>query len=396
MRINRGEGNKHVVVLGAELRRLLVGIASKARLALGIKRENHRGDIALSIAGSRILHIRRQALGVRRVRKNEPPCRLVPVGAAAIAGILGMGMEIDGSDLGEIDHERRLTNAIQVKPLYGGAVIQYNKRQSGMRDISMADGSDSGSAIRLEVEDGIATLAFNRPEKRNAINEAMVNALDDFFSNPPDDVTAVILTGSGGHFCAGLDLAEHESRTPVENVYHSREWHRVTEQIEFGGLPVISVLTGAVIGGGLEIAASTHVRIAEPSARFQLPEGRRGIFVGGGAAVRVGNLLGADRMREMMLTGRVYDAEKGAALGLAHYAVDEGQGRQLARELARKISDNAQFSNFLMIQAIPRINDVSRGAGLFTESLAAAISQSTDEAKEGLRAFLEKRPPKFR
>ena len=307
-----------------------------------------------------------------------------------------MGMEIDGSDLGEIDHERRLTNAIQVKPLYGGAVIQYNKRQSGMRDISMADGSDSGSAIRLEIEDGIATLAFNRPEKRNAINEALVNALDDFFSNPPDDVTAVILTGSGGHFCAGLDLAEHENRTPVENVHHSREWHRVTEQIEFGGLPVISVLTGAVIGGGLEIAASTHVRIAEPSARFQLPEGRRGIFVGGGAAVRVGNLLGADRMREMMLTGRVYDAEKGAALGLAHYSVDEGQGMQLARELARKISDNAQFSNFLMIQALPQINDMSRGEGLFTESLAAAISQATDDAREGLRAFLEKRPPKFR
>ena len=260
----------------------------------------------------------------------------------------------------------------------------------------MADGSNSGPAIRLEIEDGIATLAFNRPEKRNAINEALVNALDDFFSNPPDDVTAAILTGSGGHFCAGLDLAEHESRTPVENVHHSREWHRVTEQIEFGGLPVISVLTGAVIGGGLEIAASTHVRIAEPSARFQLPEGRRGIFVGGGATVRVGDLLGADRMREMMLTGRVYDAEKGAALGLAHYSVDEGQGMQLARELARKISDNAQFSNFLMIQAIPRINDMSRGEGLFTESLAAAISQATDDAREGLRAFLEKRPPKFR
>ena len=107
----------------------------------------------------------------------------------------------------------------------------------------MADGSNGGSVIRLEIEDGIATLAFNRPEKRNAINEALVNALDDFFSNPPDDVTTVILTGSGGHFCAGLDLAEHESRGPVENVHHSREWHRVTEQIELGGLPVISVLT---------------------------------------------------------------------------------------------------------------------------------------------------------
>ena len=399
VRIHRGEGNQYVVVFGAKLSYLFVGIASKACLVFRIDWKNHSGDIALSIVGRCFLHCRQHSFGTRRVLEISRHAGLelaVPFIAAIIAGLFGVGVEIDGSDLGKIDHERRLANAIQGKPLYGRTVIQYNKRRLEIRDIAMADGSNSGSVIRLEIEDGIATLAFNRPEKRNAINEALVSALDDFFSNPPEDVTAVILTGSGGHFCAGLDLAEHESRGPVENVYHSREWHRVTEQIEFGGLPVISVLVGAVIGGGLEIAASTHVRIAEPSVRFQMPEGRRGIFVGGGATVRVGNLLGADRMREMMLTGRVYDAENGAALGLAHYAVDEGQGMPLAREIAQKISDNAQFSNFLIIQAIPRINDMSRGEGLFTESLAAAMSQATDEAKEGLRAFLEKRPPKFR
>ena len=168
------------------------------------------------------------------------------------------------------------------------------------------------------------------------------------------------------------------------------------DQIEFGGLPVISVLAGAVIGGGLEIAASTHVRIAEPSVRFQLPEGRRGIFVGGGATVRVGKILGPDRMREMMLTGRVYGADDAAALGLAHYVLGDGQAMRLARELAQKISDNASFANYLMIQAIPRISDMSHGDGLFTESLAAAMSQTTEEAREGLRAFLEKRSPKFR
>ena len=260
----------------------------------------------------------------------------------------------------------------------------------------MPTDSENASVIKRKIEDDIAKVSFNRPDKRNAVNNELIEALDAFFSNPPDGVKAVILTGSGGHFCAGLDLAEHESRTPVENVHHSRDWHRVMDQIEFGGLPVISILTGAVMGGGLEIAASTHVRIAEPSVRFQLPEGRRGIFVGGGATVRVGKLLGPDRMREMMLTGRVYGAEDGEALGLAHYAVGEGQAMQLARDLARKISDNAQFANYLMIQAIPRISDMSRGEGLFTESLAAAISKTTVEAKEGLRAFLEKRPPKFR
>ena len=260
----------------------------------------------------------------------------------------------------------------------------------------MSNGGSKTSAIRLEIEGDIATLTLNRPEKRNAMNDAFVAELDAFFTSPPKGVNAVILTGSGGHFCAGLDLAEHEERDPIDGVYHSRNWHRVLDAIEFGGLPVISALTGAVIGGGLEIAAATHVRIAEPSVRFQLPEGRRGIFVGGGATVRVGRLLGADRMREMMLTGRTYGSEEGTALGLAHYSVGEGEALPLANKLARKIADNAPFSNYLMIQALPRISNMSQADGFFTESLAAAMSQTSDGAKEGLRAFLEKREPKFR
>ena len=249
---------------------------------------------------------------------------------------------------------------------------------------------------RVEIEGDIATLVLDRAEKRNAVNDALIEELGAFFSDPPKGVNAVILRGEGGHFCAGLDLAEHEHRPPVEGVFHSRNWHRILDLIEFGGLPVISVLRGAVIGGGLEIATSTHVRIAEPSVRFQLPEGRRGIFVGGGATVRVGRIIGPDRMREMMLTGRNYSAEEGLALGMAHYNVGEGEGLPMAQELARKIADNAPFSNYLMIQALPRIGDMARTDGFFAESLAAAMSQTSDGAKEGLRAFLEKREPKFR
>ena len=252
------------------------------------------------------------------------------------------------------------------------------------------------SPARLEIEDDIATIVFDRPEKRNAMNDALIGELDRFFSRPPDGVNAVILTGEGGHFCSGLDLSEHEQRSPEATVLHSRNWHRVADLIEYGGLPVISALTGAVIGGGLEIATATHVRIAEPSVRFQLPEGRRGIFVGGGATVRVGAHSGPDRMREMMLTGRSYGAGDGLAMGLAHYSVGEGEALPLARDLARRIADNAPFSNYLMIQAIARIGDMSRADGLFTESLSAALSQTTDGAKEGLRAFLEKREPTFR
>lgn len=253
-----------------------------------------------------------------------------------------------------------------------------------------------GAVARVDQEDDIAIMTFTRPEKRNAMNDDLVAALDGLFSAPPKGVKAVILAGEGGNFCSGLDLAEHKHRSPEETVYHSRNWHRVADMIEFGGLPVIAAMTGAVIGGGLEIATSTHVRIAENSVRFQLPEGRRGIFVGGGATVRVGRILGPDRMREMMLTGRSYGAEDGLALGLCHYSVGDGEALPLARKLARKIADNAAFSNYLMIQAIGRIGDMSRSDGLFTESIAAAMSQTTEDAAEGLKAFLEKRAPRFR
>jgi enoyl-CoA hydratase/carnithine racemase len=250
--------------------------------------------------------------------------------------------------------------------------------------------------LKISVEGNIATLTMNRPDKRNAMCEALLGDLDTFFSNPPKEVRVVIITGTGGHYCSGLDLSEHVHRSAEENLYHSRAWHGVMEKIQFGGLAVVSAMFGAVIGGGLEIAAATHVRIAEPSTIFQLPEGSRGIFVGGGATARVGRLIGADRMTEMMLTGRKYNADEGLALGLTHYSVGEGEALELAQQLAGKISRNAPLSNYMMIQSISRINDMSQSDGLFTESLVAAMSQTTPDAEEGLKAFLEKRAPKFR
>jgi enoyl-CoA hydratase/carnithine racemase len=250
--------------------------------------------------------------------------------------------------------------------------------------------------LKISVAGTIATLTMNRPDKRNAMCEALLGDLDTFFSNPPKEVRVVIITGTAGHYCSGLDLSEHVHRSAEENLYHSRAWHGVMEKIQFGGLAVVSAMFGAVIGGGLEIAAATHVRIAEPSTIFQLPEGRRGIFVGGGATARVGRLIGADRMTEMMLTGRKYNADEGLALGLAHYAVGEGEALEQAQQLAGKISRNAPLSNYMMIQSVSRINDMSQSDGLFTESLVAAMSQTTPDAEEGLKAFLEKRAPKFR
>jgi (methylthio)acryloyl-CoA hydratase len=258
-------------------------------------------------------------------------------------------------------------------------------------------GAKSLSPEPLLVDGGgpIVRLTLNRPDKRNAVNDALLDALRGFYDRLDDEVRVIIMSGAGGHFSSGLDLGEQAHRQPAEVLKHSRGWHELMDRIQFSGVPVVSVLTGAVMGGGLEIASATHVRIAEPSVRYQLPEGKRGIFVGGGATVRVGRILGPDRMTEMMLTGREYDAELGQQLGLSHYLVGEGEGAARAAELAAGIADNATMVNYLVIQSIARINDMSRSDGLYAESLSAALSQTGPDAKEGLRAFLEKRKPRF-
>lgn len=250
--------------------------------------------------------------------------------------------------------------------------------------------------IKSERRGPIIHLTLNRPAKRNALNDATIAALDAFFSDIPDDARAVIVSGEGGHFSSGLDLSEQVTRQPLEVMAHSRNWHRVMDKIQFCGLPVIAAMTGAVMGGGLEFGAACHVRIAEENVRFQMPEGLRGIFVGGGGSVRIARLIGGDRMTEMMLTGRFYSGRDGESLGLVHYAVAEGKALEKAFELAEKIVRNSRTINTLIIQTISRIETMPPEAGLYAESLVAALSQTGPDAEEGLKAFLEKRPPQFR
>jgi enoyl-CoA hydratase/carnithine racemase len=255
--------------------------------------------------------------------------------------------------------------------------------------------SDSDAELTVRQEGPVAYLAFNRPAKRNAVNDATIDAVEAFFSKIPAGVKAVVLSGNGGHFSAGLDLSEQVQREPLAVMRHSRNWHSVVHHIQFGGVPVIAAMNGAVMGGGLEIAAACHVRVAEEGAMFRMPEGQRGIFVGGGASVRIGAIIGADRLIEMMLTGRTYDAADALRLGLAHYVAPTGQGLARATELALQIAQNSATVNYLIIQSISRIAKMSSEDGLYAESLAAALSQTGADAEEGLRAFLEKRKPNF-
>lgn len=249
---------------------------------------------------------------------------------------------------------------------------------------------DAKKLIAIEAHGPVCVLRLDRPDKRNAINDALLAELEAFFAGPPADCRAVVLAGNGAHFSAGLDLSEHKARDAEGVMKHSQAWHRVFARIQFG-LPVVAALHGGVIGGGLELAACAHVRVAEPTTFFQLPEGQRGIFVGGGATVRVARIIGAHRMVEMMLTGRSYDAQDGLRLGLAHYLVGAGEALPRAIELAGKIAGNASLSNYAILNGIARIEDMSAQDGLFTESLLAALAQTGEEAQARLNQFLTRK-----
>src|SRR6476620_2698070 len=189
-------------------------------------------------------------------------------------------------------------------------------------------------SLKAERQGAIAIVTLARPEKRNALNDATVLGLETFFDQLPAGVKAVVLNAEGKHFSAGLDLSELKVLSTEDGVAHSRSWHRIFDKIEFGRVPGFTVMHGAVIGGGLELAAATHIRIAEPSAYYALPEGSRGIFVGGGASVRLPRLIGVQRMADMMLTGRVLDASEGLDLGISQYLVGDGEGFDRAVQLA--------------------------------------------------------------
>ncbi|MGU3437886.1 acetoacetate--CoA ligase [Actinomycetes bacterium M1A6_2h] len=249
-------------------------------------------------------------------------------------------------------------------------------------------------SLLFERRGPVGILTLNRPRKRNALNDDTIVALGDFFRSPPEGITAVVLNAVGDHFCAGLDLSELAERDAVGGLHHSRMWHKALGEMAGGTLPVVAALRGAVVGGGLELAAAAHVRVAEPSTFFALPEGQRGLFVGGGASVRVPRLIGVARMQDMMLTGRVLSAEEGERLGLATYLADDGLARAL--ELAEKIAANSPVTNYAVLQALPRIAEVGTDEGLMMESMMAAIAQSSSEAKERMGAFLDGTGPKVK
>jgi len=240
----------------------------------------------------------------------------------------------------------------------------------------------------------IAIVRLTRPTKRNALNDALIASLKYIFENLPSNTRAAVIDGEGEHFCAGLDLSEIKERDAAEGMHHSRSWHNALERLQYGPVPVVAALHGAVVGGGLELASACHIRVADESTFYALPEGSRGIFVGGGGSVRIPRLIGVARMTDMMMTGRVFNAADGERIGLAQYLVDAGQSFHKALELAQRIASNAPLTNYALMHALPRIAEQPSDQGFLTEALMSSIAQSAPEAKKRVKDFLEGRAAK--
>ena len=253
-----------------------------------------------------------------------------------------------------------------------------------------------GTLLKIERTGAVLTVGLNRPAKRNALNDGIILEVGDCFANLPDDIGCVVVYGVGDHFSSGLDLSELTEHDATGGLLHSQMWHRVFDRIQYARVPVIAALRGAVIGGGLELACAAHIRVAEPSAYYALPEGQRGIFVGGGGSVRLPRLIGVARMSDMMLTGRVYSATEGSAYGFAQYLTEPDRALPKALELAERIASNAPLTNFAVLQALPMIAEANPQTGLLMESLMATVAQSDKEAKQRIRAFLDHKTAKVK
>ena len=253
----------------------------------------------------------------------------------------------------------------------------------------------SSPMITYALEGEVALIGLDRAEKRNAINDVLLAQLREAVFRATEEAKAGVIFGHGDNFSAGLDLAEAAQWMKPGAPRRKRgRWHRPFDMIARGNVPFVAALHGACIGGGLELAAAAQVRVADETTFFALPEGQRGIFVGGGGAVRVQRLMGYARMADLMLTGRVLSAAEGERANLCQYLVPAGQALARATALAAQIAKNAPLTNWAVCNGLPRLNDMAHEDGLFVEALIGA-SIAGQEGYERVRAFVDKKAPRL-
>src|SRR3974390_1648877 len=252
--------------------------------------------------------------------------------------------------------------------------------------------------VTYELDGEIALVGLNRPDKRNCFNPTVMQQLRAAVERAGEEAKCGSHFGPGENFLPrpGLGWAGESWKTGrSQRLPFPFPRDTYFEAMARGNIPFIAALHGATLGGGLETAAAAHIRVADETTYFGLPEGTRGIFIGGGGSVRVARLIGFARMQDMMLTGRVLKCEEAERYGIVQYVVPKGQHIAKARELAQKISQNAPLPNFATTNSLPRIQDMGYDDGLYLERMFAEYTRSP-ESIERLHRFLDKTAPRVR
>lgn len=255
------------------------------------------------------------------------------------------------------------------------------------------------SVITYELRGKVAVIGLNRPEKRNAINDDLLADLTEAVQRAGREADAGVLFGHGPLFSSGLDLGQlaeklrNASKPTNKRVRYN--WHSTFDLISRGSIPFVAAIHKAAIGGGMELAAAAHIRVGEETAVFGLPEGRRGIFVGGGGSVWIQRLVGYPIMADMMLTGRMLSATEAQNARFVQYVVPEGDALEKAISLANIIAGNTHQTNWQITNVLPRMNDVSHDDGLFMEFLNASLVRPP-EALQRLEEFLDGKDAKVK
>ena len=252
--------------------------------------------------------------------------------------------------------------------------------------------------LTLDIADRVATLTINRPDKLNALNDATIaelgHAIDQI--RVDDAIGGVILTGAGRAFVAGADISELSNQSPVLGKARARAGQDVFRRFETCPKPVVAAINGFALGGGCELAMACHVRIASDAAKFGQPESKLGILPGYGGTQRLPRLVGKGRAMQLLMTGEMIDANEAYRIGLVNKVVPGAQLMDEARNILRTILGNGPLAVALCIEAIDRGLQMSLEEGLILEANHFGLLAATEDMREGMKAFLEKRAPNFK
>ena len=252
--------------------------------------------------------------------------------------------------------------------------------------------------LLFEVNEQIARITFNRPNVLNALNRKTMDELGDCLNKvrADDAIRVLILTGAGEKaFIAGADINELSQQTPVNGREFTLYGQEIIHRLETLGKPAIAAINGFALGGGCEVALACTLRIASRNAKLGQPEVKLGIIPGYGVSQRLPRLCGKGVAHELILTGEMITAEEALRVGLVNRVVEPGELLATAEAIAKKIIANAPMAVQYSLEAVERGMEMPQEEGLYLEATLFGLCCATQDMREGTRAFLEKRPPKF-